>query len=733
MTTAIESSKSAGAQEPFTFEHRLAQLKRIKSEQSVIKRSHGPRDTDDWGDVPYEKQFVFIPQTDHPKGYVLGARDCGRNFRLFLESCPTYVCRYRSLLGGYYVTFMPYATKWDPENFWNHLAADQRRYNVVHGIDNSHHFGIDLQIGLDLGFGGLLEKVRRFRDENPNADLGFYEGLEQTVLGIQGWIRNHIEAARLMAAIEEHPQVRRNLEQLIEVNERIVDNKPATFHEAVQWTAWFQMAARMYNGSGAIGRIDQYFYPFYKKDIAAGQLTDEEAIFHLQCLNLADPQYYHIGGIDEDGNDASNELSFLVLEAVHRLKIPTNVSIGVHDRMNKDLMRKAVELLFLDKLGTPRFFGVDQIAEGYAKNGVPLKIARQRQQVGCHWTNLPGTEYSFSDVIKVNFAKVLNQALYEMMGDPGVQPSIDELWRRFEKHLRHAVDVTARGIDFHMEYKHQYYPELVLDLLSHGPVEKGVDASHGSLEYNTICVDGSALATAADSFAALEVRVEKEKRLSWNEVIKEMDNDFRGPSQVANWLKNVPSYGRGGTVGDKWAERISQLFTQLVKEKPTPDGWMMVPGLFSWASTLPMGKQTEATPNGRKRTLPISFGANPDPGLMKGGSVNPTAMSNSIARVQPGYGNAAPMQLDVDPGLVYDEDGVEKFAALIRGHFKMGGTLINANILDKEVILDAYKNPTKYPDLVVRVTGFSAYFASLSEDFRKLVYNRIVSMEGGDD
>ena len=154
----------------------------------------------------------------------------------------------------------------------------------------------------------------------------------------------------------------------------------------------------------------------------------------------------------------------------------------------------------------------------------------------------------------------------------------------------------------------------------------------------------------------------------------------------------------------------------------------MVPGLFSWASTIPMGKTTGATPNGRHSGAPISFGANPDSGFRKGGPVTPTSMSNAIAAAQPGYGNAAPMQLDVDPGLVASDSGIRNIEAVIRGHFELGGTLVNANVLDKDMIRDACEHPEKHPDLVVRVTGFSAYFASLSPEFRGLVRDRIVNM-----
>jgi pyruvate-formate lyase len=707
---------------------RLAELHRIKTEHTVRKRGNGPRDGDDWGNIPLEGPFHFERESDRPDGLVMGPRLCGLNFRRFLEQTPVYVNPVSSLLGGYFTVFGGQVTRWDPENRWDHLDEFHARYNIVSGITAGQHFGIDLAIGLDLGFGGLLEKIRHCREANPDPDEGFYAGLEDIVVGIQSWIRNHIEAARRLMDIEPNPDMRHNLEEMVQINSALIVNPPATFRQACQWTAWYQMAARMYNGSGAVGRLDQYFYPYYQRDVAAGRLTDDEAILHLACLNLSDPQYYHIGGIDTDGNDATNEVSFLVLEAVRRLHIAANVSVGVHPGIDPELMGKAVRMLFREKLGIPRFFGPANIARDYARNGVPIEVARQRAQVGCHWTCLPGREYSMSDVIKVNLAKVLSAAFEDMIAAEDSTPSIGLLWQGFDAHLAKAVEVVAEGIDLHMEHMHRYAPELVLDLLCHGPVEKGTDASHGSLEYNTICVDGSALATAADSFAAVEQRVESEAKLTWDEVADALERDFEDAGRIQALLGSVPAFGRGGTRGDFWAERISQRFTEMVKVKPTLAGWTMLPGLFSWASTIPMGKVTPATPNGRHNGAPISFGANPDNGARKGGPVTPTSLSNAVARVQPGYGNAAPMQLDLDPGLVSDDEGIRAVEALIRGHFDLGGTLINANVLNSEMVRDACAHPDKYPDLVVRVTGFSAYFASLSPEFRQLVHDRIVHM-----
>jgi len=271
----------------------------------------------------------------------------------------------------------------------------------------------------------------------------------------------------------------------------------------------------------------------------------------------------------------------------------------------------------------------------------------------------------------------------------------------------------------------------VLDLLCYGPIEKGLDISHpGSVEYYNFGVDGAALATVADSFAAIEQRIEKEHRLTWQELLRHLDNDFKDAEDVRLMLRNIPRYGRGGTRADEWAVRISQTFTRLIKEKPTPAGFNMIPGLFSWATMVSMGETLGATPNGRHARAPISQGANPEPGFMSGVGA-PTAMAMAIASVECGYGNPTPLQLDMDPALARGEEGVAKMEALIRGHFALGGTEISMNVINKRQILEAHKDPSKYPDLIVRVTGFSAYFASLSPELRQLVVDRIIAQEEG--
>lgn len=673
---------------------------------------------------------------NHPSGGFFGPAACGANFRALLEAHPVYIDPRSSLAGGYMVNFGSYRKLgWNPDFDYAHLRPDIDKYKLLPGIGAGQHFCQDMTIGLELGWGGIMEKLHHYRRLNGPESGDFYDGLEDIVVGLQNWMSRTAEAAEQMAAAEPSPQLRRNLQEMAAINRRLVTDPPATFREACQWMLWYQMMARMYNGSGSLGRIDVLLDPYYQRDVAAGILSDEEAIFHLGCFLVRDTGYSQLGGPDERGKDVTNRVSYLVLEALHRLRIPANVGVCVGEDVDPGLLRRGVEIMFEDKTGIPKFLGIDRTTEGFMKNGYPPEIARLRAYSGCHWSALPGREYTVNDCVKINFAAVFEVALREMMQEAAVEPqentvpvSVPLLWDRFEYHLRRGVRTIAASLDYHMEHMHQVFPELVLDLLCYGPIEKGLDASHGGVEFYNLCIDGSGLATVADSFAALEQRVDKEKRLSWAQVMAYLDSDWAGSDgeHARLMMRSIPRYGSGGSRADDYAVRIARAFTDAVKEKPTPAGTNLIPGLFSWANTIPMGRDVGATPNGRHARAPISHGSNPDPGFRKDGA--PTAMARAIASVQPGWGNASPMQMELDPAITHDAEGVDVIADLIRTHFQLGGTQINLNIMDAQKVLEAHKDPSKYPDLVVRVTGFSAYFASLSPEFRQLVVDRIMKM-----
>ncbi|MBN2450289.1 MAG: formate acetyltransferase [Lentisphaeria bacterium] len=733
------------------YRERLRVLHEVKLDHTRTKRrTQGARDADDQGMVPLPPEVSetveavsgsgvkvrdvvlkgYRPESNHPSGGFFGARLAGRNFRRLLEVHPVYIHPANSMAGAYMVNFNSYRKPgWPPECACPELREAQRTYALDTGIGGLQHFCPDLQIGLEVGWGGLFEKVRTCRTRHPAA-AAFYDGLEEVVLGMQGWIRRHAEAAAERAGAEEHPELRQNLEGMAETCAWIAAQPPRTFREACQWLVFFQAGAKMYNGSGEWGQLDELLRPYYERDSRDGRLSDEEAIFHIACLLLSETAYIQLGGPNPDGSDRCGPVSFLILEAVHRLRVPANVAVRVGPGLSDALFRRGLEILFEDRMGFPKFVGDRSVTEGYRRaTGCAIETARSRVYAGCHWLALPGREYGMMDLIKVDFAWILRLSLDEMMQDETASPATGELWRRFEAHLDRAVATVAAGIDVHLEHMHEVFPELYLDLFCHGPVEKGLDASAGGVEFLTIGVDGASLATAADSFAALEQRLDIEGRLTWPGMYALLASDWAGPQGEAarRMMRNIPRFGSGDSAADAWARRIARTFAERVTAQPTPRrGARMIPGLFSWAKVIPFGKRLGATPNGRKAGEPVSHGPNPEPGFNAGRPGTPTQMVRAVAAVQPGYGNTAPLQLDLDPGIGESSDGLAKVEALLRTHFDLGGTLANINVLDRKALEAAAKAPERHPDLIVRVTGFSAYFASLSEEMRRYVLDRVL-------
>lgn len=710
-----------------SYAERMARLTARKTAQTAAKQAAlGARDEDDYGLVlPPETFKADLPVRD-ATGQFSGPRAWAANFRWLMENHPLYVDPDDAIAGRwmFMLSRMRLGYQLSRSNFafdYSFLEPLQKKYDITTGIGKDAHFAPDYRIGLELGWGGLLAKVRasrlKFAADPVAAEL--MEAEETAILGVQAWVRRLGAAAADRSMTEADGERRANLVATAKACFAIVDAPPKTFREAVQWIAVFNMASRTYNRDGAGGQLDELLRPYYERDTAAGRLTDEEAEFYCFCLLLNDPHYYQLGGPDADGKDQTSRLSYVILEAAAKLKASCNLTIRVWDGMDRRLYRRGVEILLQNRLGYPRFSGDKALVEGFMKNGYSAALARSRIAVGCNWMSMPGLEYTLNDVVKINVAKVFEVAFAE-------SGSLDELEANYRKHFKAAVDVTAQGIDFHLDHQYLNEPELLLNLLSHGPIEKGKDVSHGGATYYNMAIDGAGLAVVADSFGALEQRVAEEKALTFGEVKKTVAANFAGEDgeRVRKLLDASGRYGHGGTAADRWAVRLTQILDEEIAGRTTPHGFRLIPGWFTWADTIRFGKSVGATPNGRKAGEPISHGANPLPGFRKDGAL--TAMARAVASVQPGYGNTAPWQLEVDLGLADDPHAADRVMALLDGHFALGGTLVNVNVVDAEKILAAHKDPSKYPDLIVRVTGFTAYFNSLSPEFRELVVKRLI-------
>lgn len=736
-----------------TYKDRLKILRETKIAHTLAKKAqNGYVDMDDYGTVPLPKDYHVDPWYNSSNGSFYGNEGMSENFCRVLDAHPAYVdplemlCgRWRDMLVNYRgdTHYLPdwikkdkklknfeneinaqFSKRWDEERFpYDHLKPLQRKYNIQTGIDSDAHLACDFSIGFELGFGGFLEKIRKYRDINPDKK-DFYDAEEKCVLAIIRFIDKHIEEIERILTIEKRPEIVESLKDMLEVNKNIRMNAPQTFHEVCQWVVYFSCATCVYTRDRAGFQLDSMLYPYYERDIKNGILDDDKARFLLSNLVLNDPRYYQVSGVDENDNDMTNKLSYLILEACDDINVSTNITVRCHENCDREFFKKAVYYLIKNKNGWPRFCSDKNLSEGYMRNvGVTKEIARKRIAVGCNWMCVPGIEFPMNDTVKINIAKVFEEALKDMKDEE--DKSTERLFELFGVHLGAAVKVTADGINLHIDHQAEVTPELIMNLMMKNTLEKGEDISRCA-ELYTVGIDGIGLAVVADSFGALQTRVEEEQVLTWEDMYANLENNYDGVEgeRVRLMLESCPKYCGGDTVSDKWAAKIRDCFVTTMRAQEMPEGRQLVPGWFSWARTIEYGAAVGATPNGRKKGTPISHGANPNHGFRKDGAT--TAQSTGIALVQCGYGNTAPLQIEFDPLITMQEGAVERVMELIEGHFALGGTLININVLDGEKLMEANKNPELHPDLVVRVTGFTAYFVSLSPEFRQLVVDRFL-------
>lgn len=720
--------------EVFTYDKRIKLLKDRKRMQTEEKiELEGGLDEDDYGRVvtPEDFDFSFIPT--HDNGSFYGYKGWTTNYVRLLKAHPLYCDPLDAFVGrGFFFITRRKGELWNPDYPYTKLKKEFSRYNIICGIGSDGHFTPDLKIGLELGWGGILEKLEKYQKINSSHKHNeFYTSEIAVVNAISEFLERVGKELAECADDEKNPYLKKNLQEMSQVNTKISHHKPETMRECIQWMCWFSFFSRLLNRGPSGGQLDELLRPSFEADMAAGRISEEEAKFYIACLFLNDTRYYQLAGPDDNGDDMTSRISFLILEAADWINIACNLTVRVHDNLNEEFLKKSVTYLFKNKNGWPRFSGDNSLVNGFMKCGYSKELAQKRLAGGCNWMSIPGMEYTLNDLVKINTAKVFEVAFSEMMKFE-TSPNIDMLWQYFEKHLSVAVDVTARGIMFHLEHQEKNEPELICNLLSYGPIEKGADVTKSAMYFN-MSIDGAGLATVADSFAACEQRIEIEDKISYDDLAHHMQfnyNDVDG-EYIRQMMLHSPRFCGGNTLGDKWAVKVSETFSELVRAQcSVHSGICFIPGWFSWSNTLEFGSNVRATPNGRRNGEAINHGANPHSGFRRDGAV--TAIANSIAAVQPDYGNTAPFQLEVDPGLADSPESIDKMISMIRTILETGNTLLNINIIDKDQILEAHRDPSKYPDLVVRVTGFTAYFSMLSPEFRQLVVDRILSVNGAE-
>ena len=701
---------------------------KIKENKKKLKQRGGFINIDDHGFICFDG-FTFEAEYPEGKNILYGAKTIGENLGRFFKEMPVYIHPKSALAGAWAGCFQEFVNVgYREEDKAVHLYETQEKYRIIStGIGGMNHLGPDMEIGFALGLQGLLDKIRHYKQKNYPASLDFYEGHEAAVVGMIDYTKNHLEEAKKRAQEAEDSWEKENYQEIAKALENLLHHPPKTFREACQYLAIFQSADRTYFAGGALCQLDELLRLYYERDKEAGILTDEEAIWMVASLFYNDTHYSQLGGQTPDGTkELTSPVSFLILQAAHELAIPSNLAVRVFEGSDDRLLRQSLE--YIIEKGTGPCFSLSKgIEEGFARLGHPIELARMRAKVGCNWVALPGVEYPLQDVTRLNMAWPFHYALEDVMAEE--DPSLEKLWDRFVHHLNIAADCLKEGYDWHYETVSRNTPELILNLFCHGTIERGLNSACGGVDLLSLNVDGIALATVADSFGAIEQRVVKEGKLTWHEMHQALRNNYEGAENIRLMLKNIPRFGHPESLSLPWALRIRDAFVSAIADAPSPKhNIKIVPGMFSHGDIHKQGEDLPATPNGRFAGEHTSHSNEPDPGFASGVvSFSPSLKATAVAQAQPGYGNSAPLHLDIDTNMVNAAGGVDALCALIHTHNQMGGTLINLNCITPEQIMKAHEDPDAYPDLVIRVTGYSAFFNSLSKEYRQQVVDRYLT------
>lgn len=571
---------------------------------------------------------------------------------------------------------------------------------------------------LTRGIGGIIEDAQRSQQVHQTPkEQAFLESVIITLRALSDL------AGRYAAQCRKQDRA-----DLAEVLEAIVMDPPQTFHEALQ-LVWLTHTAFVSEGryANALGRIDQYLIDFYRRDIAAGRLTEDAAlnlICHLwaKIEELGEVTNICIGGLRPDGSDGTNELSYLCLKATQLVKTPhSNLSARFHDGTPEAFHRACFECIRTG-VGFPAIFNDHVLIPGLETIGIPTEVARDHCMVGCIETMLAGRQAAWSDS-RFNSPLYLLTAMQRLQAEP--VRSYERLLQLFQEDTRTAMEAHVKGLnDYVANFPVERFPDPFLSALTRDCIGRARDVNDGGAQFERLHgVAVMGLATIADSLAAVRKLVFDEGRISYDEVMAALAADYRGGEAIRQLLSNhAPKYGNDDSAVDDIAAWFVEFVAQECLRHEIVGGGRYVAAMAANTQNISAGKEVGATPDGRHAGRPLSDAASPYFGRDRNG---PTAFLRSVAK--PDYHmvlTGSVINMKFEPEFFRDEQGAGRFSAFT--HFFVDQRIpeLQFNFTGNRVLRDAQANPSEYPNLVVRVSGFSAYFTHLPREVQDDILSR---------
>ncbi|MCP2606592.1 formate C-acetyltransferase/glycerol dehydratase family glycyl radical enzyme, partial [Candidatus Aminicenantes bacterium AC-708-I09] len=571
------------------------------------------------------------------------------------------------------------------------------------------------------------------------------------------YAKRHAEKLKELSKQEKNPERRKELERMVEICSRIPAYPPRDFWEALQYY-WFVHLGVIIelNGWDSFnpGRLDQHLYPFYKKGLEERTLTVEKAkelleAFWIKFNNQPAPPkvgvtgeesstytdfaLINLGGVKEDGSDAVNELSYLILDVIKEMKLVQPSSMVQISKKNPDsFLKKALEVVRIG-FGQPSIFNTDAIIQELLRQGKSIEDARNGGASGCVEAGAFGKE-SYILTGYLNFPKIFEITLNNGLdprtgkkvgletGDPVSFKTFDELFEAFQKQMKYFIDIKIRGNNIIERLYAEYVPAPFLSVLIDDCILKGKDYHNGGARYNTSYIQGVGLGTITDSLTAIKYHVYDKKNITMEEMLKALKNNFRGYEKFRLILLNkTPKYGNDDDYADYIMKNVFDVFFNAVDGRPNTRGGTHRINLLPTTVHIYFGKVTGATPDGREAQEPLSEGVSPVQGADRKG---PTAVIKSVAKIDHVKTGGTLLNQKFTPSILQDDEGLDKLAKLIRTYFKLDGHHVQFNVVTAETLRDAQKHPEKYRDLIVRVAGYSDYFVDLKTELQNEIIKR---------
>ena len=572
----------------------------------------------------------------------------------------------------------------------------------------------------------------------------------------------HAELAEQMAAKEQNPQRKAELEKIADVCHWVPAHAPRDLWEAIQMY-WFVHLGTVteLNGWDSMnpGHIDQHLFPFYQKGIADGTLTRDKAKELISCLWIkfnnqpAPPKVgvtalesgtyndftnINIGGVDRNGNSATNEISYIILEIQEELhELQPGLSIHIAENTPDEFLLAGIKVIRQGHC-YPSIFNPDTYVKEMVRAGKTLEDAREGGCSGCIEVGAFGKEaYLLTGYL--NTPKILEITLNNGIdpetgkklgletGDPRTFKTFEELYEAWHKQMVYFVNLKLSVNNYIERMFSLYAPATFLSLYIDDCIEKGKDYYSGGARYNTTYIQCTGLGTITDCFTTLKKHVFEEGKYTMDEILKAVAKNWEGEEKMRQYIRNhTPFFGNDDEYADTIAVRVYDDLVKAIEGRPNTRGGKTELNMLSTTCHNYFGSVCGATPNGRMAHFAISDGTSPAHGSDSHG---PTAVIKSLGKLDQTKSGGTLLNVRFVPALLKREEDQKKLASLIRTYFKFGGHHIQFNIVDTATLYDAQKHPDEYKDLLVRVAGYSDYFNDMTEQLQ----NEIIARTENDD